>query len=220
MPNFIFVFFRVSNILDGLCYVKLLESKNVICLSQQHFAWLQSIAKPCIFSTANMQMLNISMVKHQSFVKTIVSLVSVALLQCGEHHLILKGGLKRTIFSSKYKKKISNSYDYSEELETDLKYFQRYRDIQNPKLVLLGRRSRRVNEKKRKLMIIKPNFSKAEASSLCCFFCICSHHRFMKNWKKNQENSGRENIAKKQASLGRFQLAVGMWNSCRCPLIR
>lgn len=75
-------------------------------------------------------------------------------------------------------------------------------------------------KKKGKLKMIKPNLSRAEASSLCCFFCICSHHRFKKNWKKNQENSGSENIAKKQASLGRCQLAVGMSNSCWCPLIR
>lgn len=72
-----------------------------------------------------MQMLNISMVKHQSFVKNIVSLVSVTVLQYGEYNLILKGGLNKIIFCSRYKKKISNSYDFYEEFETDLKYFQR-----------------------------------------------------------------------------------------------
>jgi len=186
----------------------------VVCLSQQPFTWSQSIGRPCIFSSANKQILNISMVKYQSSAKTTVSTVTETELQCAESHLSLKGALKKLVFSSRNKKKVSNSYDCCEEFETDLKYFQRYRHIQNPKLVLLGRRSRRVNEKKGKLMIIKPNLSKAEALSLCCFFCICSHHRFMKNWKKNQENSGRENTAKKQASLGRFHLAVGMWNSC------
>lgn len=87
---FIFVHFYVGNIFEDFCYVKLLGSKNVICLSQQHFAWFHSIGRPCIFSTTNKQMLNISMVKHQSFSKTVVSLVSVTVLQYGEHHLILK----------------------------------------------------------------------------------------------------------------------------------
>lgn len=95
-----------------------------------------------------MQMLNIRMVKHQSSAKTTVSTVTATVLQCGEHRLSLDGGLKKSIVSSRNKKKISNSYDCYEELETDLKYFQRVREIQNPKLVLLGRRSRRVNEKK------------------------------------------------------------------------
>lgn len=122
---FIFVPFYVGNNLEGSCYVKLLGSKNMVYLSQQSFTWFQSLGRPCIFSTTNMQMLNISMVKHQSFAKTIVSLVAATELQCGKHHLILKGSLKKIIFSSRYKKKISYSYDCYEELETDLKYFQR-----------------------------------------------------------------------------------------------
>lgn len=88
------------------------------------------------------------------------------------------------------------------------------------KTCTFGEKEQEGEQKKGKLMIIKPNLHKAEVPSLCCLFCIYSHHRFMKNWKKHQENSGREYRVKKQASLGRFQLTVGMWNSCQCLLIR
>lgn len=124
---FIFVLFCVGNILEGLCYVKLLQSKNLVCLSQQHFTWFQFLGRPRIISTTNMQVLNISMVKHQSFAKTISSSFCNCASVWRAPFIIekSKGGLKKIFFSSIYKKKLSNSYDCYEEFETDLKYFQR-----------------------------------------------------------------------------------------------
>lgn len=75
--------------------MKTLASENMVRLSQQHFAWSQSTGRPCIFSTAKIQMLNISMEKRQRSAKTTVSAATATELQCGEHHLSLKDSLEK-----------------------------------------------------------------------------------------------------------------------------